>query len=126
MKNIVGCLILLKDDFNNILLIQKGKKKNPGKWQLVGRRKKGKETDDKCINNAIKEDLNTLIFDLEEYGEFNDENNETFMIYTGKIKDFMNLGKNVISSEWVSENRIENIDIEEFSKNVVNDFFKKL
>lgn len=126
MKNIVGCLILLKDDFNNILLIQKGKKKNPGKWQLVARRKKGKETDEKCINNAIKEDLNTLIFDLEEYGEFNDENNETFMIYTGKIKDFMNLGKNVISSEWVSENRIENIDIEEFSKNVVNDFFKKL
>ncbi|MGL4850449.1 MAG: NUDIX hydrolase [Clostridium sp.] len=124
MENINGCYILLKDDFGNILLVQKGKKKNPGKWQLVGRFKKGKETNDKCINNSIKEDLNTLIFDLEEYKTFTIAEIGNILVFTGKIKDFMNHGKNIVNSEWISKSKFETMDTDEISSVILNDFFE--
>ncbi|MGL5417003.1 MAG: NUDIX hydrolase [Clostridium sp.] len=123
MENINGCYVLLKDDFGNILLVQKGKKKNPGKWQLVGRNKKGKESNDKCINNSIKEDLNTLIFDLEEYKSFNISETDNILVFTGKIKDFMNHGKNVVTSEWISKSKFETLDTDEITSVILKDFF---
>lgn len=126
MENSKGCFILLKDDFDNILLIQKGKKKSPGNWQLVGRDKKGKETNDKCIHNVIKEDLNTLVFDLESYDFKSDAEEENYSIYVGKIKDFMNLGKTVLNSEWISRSRLETITIDEFSKKVLTNYFESI
>ncbi|WP_297636670.1 hypothetical protein [uncultured Clostridium sp.] len=126
MENSKGCFILLKDDFNNILLVQKGKKKSPGDWQLVGRDKKGKETNDKCIHNVIKENLNTLIFDLDEYKVIQDSKDENYAIYIGKIKDFMNLGKGVINSEWINSERLSTMVMDDFSKKVLEDYFSNL
>lgn len=125
MGKVIGCSIILKDDFNNVLILKKGKKKKAEGWKCVGRLKKGRETNEKCIINAIKEDLNTLVFDLEPIKEFNlSSNEETILIYSGKIKEYMNLGKNVCEASWINENTIDKYDFIDGEKEILLDYFK--
>ncbi|MDY6012076.1 hypothetical protein [Clostridium sp.] len=126
MKNIIGCSIILKDDFNNILIIKKEQKKNFGLWKCVGRLKKGRENNEKCISNSVKEELNTLIFDLKEIKEFKINDTEDYiMIYEGKIKDYMNLGKKVMDMKWISKKEIENYEFLDGEKELLLEYFKK-
>lgn len=126
MKNIIGCSIILKDDFNNILIIKKEQKKNFGLWKCVGRLKKGRENNEKCISNSVKEELNTLIFDLKEIKEFKIIDTEDYiMIYEGKIKDYMNLGKKVMDMKWISKKEIENYEFLDGEKELLLEYFKK-
>ncbi|GAA0069324.1 hypothetical protein K5V21_09215 [Clostridium sardiniense] len=126
MGNVIGCSIILKDDFNNVLIIKKGSKKSLEPWKCVGRLKKGKESNEKCITNSIKEDLNTLVFDLEPLKEFvvNSETNDSIMIYEGKIKEYMNLGKKVVDMNWISEREIDKYDFIDGEKEVLLEYFK--
>ncbi|MEG1481100.1 hypothetical protein [Clostridium sp.] len=126
MGKVIGCSVILQDDFNNVLIIQKGKKKEKSLWKCVGRLKKGKETNDKCITSSIKEDLNTLIFDLEPLTEyiFDAETNESIMIYSGKIKEYMNLGKNVKMIEWINERTLNNYEFLEGEKEILLEYYK--
>lgn len=117
------CSVIIKDDFNNVLIIAKGKKNDPIKWQLIGRESKGKETKEKCINNCVKEVLNTLLFDLEEVSEFKIEN-QNVNLFKGKLKEYMNLGKNVKEIEWVNENSFENYDFLNGEKELLIKYFK--
>lgn len=125
MGKVIGCSIILKDDFNNVLILKKGNKKETKGWKCVGRLKKGRETNEKCIINAIKEDLNTLVFDLEVIKEFNLSNNEgSILIYSGKIKEYMNLGKKVCESSWINEKIIDQYDFIDGEKEILLDYFK--
>ncbi|WP_194190448.1 hypothetical protein [Clostridium chrysemydis] len=117
------CSVIIKDDFNNVLIIAKGKKNDPIKWQLIGRESKGKETKEKCINNCVKEVLNTLLFDLEEVDEFLIEDQSVYL-FKGKLKEYINLGKNVKEIEWVNEESIENYDFLNGEKELLIEYFK--
>ena len=125
MANIIGCSIIIKDDFNNILIIKKEQKKNFGLWKCVGRLKKGRENNEKCIANSVKEELNTLIFDLKEVKEFKINEEDSIMIYEGKIKDYMNFGKKVMDMKWISEKEIENYEFLDGQKEMLLEYFKK-
>ena len=125
MANVIGCSIILKDDFNNILIIKKEQKKNFGLWKCVGRLKKGRESNEKCIINSVKEELNTLIFDLKEVKEFKINDEDSIMIYEGKIKDYMNLGKKVMDMRWISKSDIENYELLDWQKEMLLEYFKK-
>lgn len=125
MANIIGCSIIIKDDFNNILIIKKEQKKNFGLWKCVGRLKKGRESNEKCIANSVKEELNTLIFDLKEVKEFKINEEDSIMIYEGKIKDYMNFGKKVMDMKWISEKEIENYEFLDGQKEMLLEYFKK-
>ena len=125
MANVIGCSIILKDDFNNILIIKKEQKKNFGLWKCVGRLKKGRENNEKCIINSVKEELNTLIFDLKEVKEFKINDEDSIMIYEGKIKDYMNLGKKVMDMRWISKSDIENYELLDWQKEMLLEYFKK-
>lgn len=125
MANVIGCSIILKDDFDNILIIKKEQKKKFGLWKCVGRLKKGRENNEKCIINSVKEELNTLIFDLKEVKEFKINDEDSIMIYEGKIKDYMNLGKKVMDMRWISKSDIENYELLDWQKEMLLEYFKK-
>lgn len=125
MANVIGCSIIFKDDFDNILIIKKEQKKNFGLWKCVGRLKKGRENNEKCIINSVKEELNTLIFDLKEVKEFKINDKDSIMIYEGKIKDYMNLGKKVMDMRWISKSDIENYELLDWQKEMLLEYFKK-
>lgn len=125
MSNTIGCYIILKDDFNNILIERKGKKSDKT-WKCIGRLKKGRETDEKCISNSVKEDLNTLVFDLESLDEIQIDTNsdDIIKLYSGKIKEYINLGKNVNEISWINERTFENYLFSDIDKKILLKYFK--
>ena len=72
MGKVVRCSIIIYDDFDNVLIAERGKK-NERTWGIFGKEIKGKETDEKCINKTIsntkwiaKNKLNDYNFNEEE------------------------------------------------------------
>ena len=113
MRKIVGCSIIIKDDFNNVLVVQRKVKKNePKKWDIFSRNIRGKESPEKCINRAIKEDLKTIIFDLTLFKEYviDDETGNITLVYTGSVKERVTLHADIIMSKWINLKDIESYD----------------
>ena len=70
MGRIAECSVIIKDDFNNIFIVRRKTKRNePKLWYIVGKKIRWKETEEKCIARAIKDDLKSIIFNLEKLGE---------------------------------------------------------
>ena len=116
MSKVVECSIIIKDDFNNIFIIKRKTKKNqPKYWYTVGRKIKGKESEEKCIARAIKDDLKYIVFNLVKLGEIeNKELEGNTSIYTGELKEKIVLGKDVEEGKWI---KVDNIDEYEFEEN---------
>ena len=87
MSKIAECSLIIKDDFNNIFIIRrKTKRSQPKLWYIVGKKIKGRETEEKCIARAVKDDLKSIVFNLEKVGEMkiNEDNAELCAIYVGE------------------------------------------
>lgn len=126
MANIMECSIVIKDDFKNVFIIQKkAKKKEPKLWYLVGKKIKGKETTEKCINKAIKEDLKTIIFNLEPVFELDINDSETCLVYEGELKERVVYGTEIVDGKWVSEREIDNYEFAPYEKEKLIKYFKK-
>ena len=114
MGKIVGCSVVIKDDFNNILIVQKKVKRNePKLWYLVGRTLRGKETTEKCITRAVKDDLKVNVFDLKIIDEYKINDDENILLYTGNIKESINTGKDITLYKWIG---IDNLNSYEFAE----------
>ena len=81
MSNVKFCSIIIKDDFNNILISKrKGKKADEHLWYVFERKIKGRETPEKCANITTykwinKDDLDDYTFangELEKINAFFD------------------------------------------------------
>lgn len=126
MTNIIECSIVIKDDFNNIFIVQrKTKKKEPKLWYLVGKKIKGKETSEKCINKAIKEDLKTIIFNLEPAFELDINDSESCLVYTGELKERVVYGNEIVDARWISEDEIDKYEFGSYEKEKILKYFKK-
>jgi NUDIX domain len=106
MAKITECSIIIKDDFNNVFIVQRKTKKNePKLWYIIARKLRGKETAEKCISRAIKEDLKSIVFNLEQLSE---ELNEGLvsLLYKGEIKERITYGNDIVEGRWISLNEI--------------------
>jgi len=127
MPRIIESSIIIKDDFNNIYIIRKKAKRNePKLWYLVGRKLRGKDTPEKCVLRAIKEDLKAVIFDLKEYEEINLSEEESCMIFTGELKERVTYGTDVVEGKWVSKEQIEQIELAKEDKEKILRYFNSL
>ena len=55
MSKVIGCSLIVKDDFNNFLILQKKvKRTEPEKWCLITSKLKGKESYEKSINRGVR------------------------------------------------------------------------
>ena len=119
MSKIAECSLIIKDDFNNIFIIRRKTKRNqPKLWYIVGKKIKGRETEEKCIARAVKDDLKSIIFNLKKVGEIkvNEENDELCAIYEGELKEKIVFGNDVSEGKWVSIKELENYDLAEGEK----------
>ena len=114
MRKVVECSIIIKDDFDNIFIIKrKTKKSEPKYWHTVGRKVKGKESEEKCIARAIKDDLKSIVFNLVKLGDIEGkEINEITSVYTGELKEKIVLGKDVEEGKWIKIDDINNYEFE--------------
>lgn len=112
MNKIAECSVIIKDDFNNIFLVMKKTKKNePKLWYNVGRKIKGKESEEKCVTRAIKDDLKSIVFNVERLGEVTNISNEVCAVFKGELKEKVVLGKDVVEGKWVSISDIDKFDL---------------
>ena len=95
MGKVVRCSIIIYDDFDNVLIAERGKK-NERTWGIFGKEIKGKETDEKCINKAIDKDLKCTIFDLKPF------------------KDY---------TKWIAKNKLNDYNFNEEELKILKDFF---
>lgn len=117
------CKIIIKDDFNNVLIIQKKAKRGEEvRWSLVSGELKARETDEKCANRAVNDDLKITVFDLKKIKE-EETNEKLLMVYTGIIKERVICNNNVEKIKWINKKELEKYEIKEIDKNILKEFF---
>ena len=127
MGRVVKCSIVICDDFNAVLIAARGKKKLQKVWSIFGKDIKGKETSQQCVSKAIDKDLNCTIFDMMPFKEYvlDKQNGDISVVYTGKIKHYINTHRDINQVKWITENELGMYDFEEGEKEILIDFFKR-
>ena len=127
MSKLVGCSLIIKDDFNNVLVVKKKVKRGQKEeWSLVNQKARSKESAEKCVNRGAKDILKSIVFDLKSLNEYvvNEENDEVIMTFSGTLKERITLDKNYKEYKWVNNVQLENYEIKEFDKQILNDFLR--
>jgi hypothetical protein len=127
MNKITRTLIIIYDNYENVLVVQRNKDKNnsQGTWSLVGKDLKGKENEEKCITKAVDNELGCLIFNLTPLREYivNEDNGEGLRVYTGIIRERINLHKTINKAEWICEEKLDSYTFSVKEKEILMNFF---
>lgn len=126
MAKQVACSLIIKDDFHNVLILKKKVKRGEiENWSILTSKIRGKESHDKCITRGAKDILKSVIFDVEPFKEYiiDEENDESVMVYTGRIKEKAILDKNYKECKWIGKRNLEDYNFLSLDKDVLNDFF---
>lgn len=129
MGKITTGSLIIKDDYKNVLIIQrKAKKNDPKLWEILQRDIKGKETQEKCIGKMAQRELKTVVFDLTPFKEYviNEEKEELLMLFTGKLKERITLHKDIMMDKWISESELDKYDFVPGHKERLLDYFKSI
>ena len=121
---VVRCKIVIYDDFNNVLIAERGKGKNTPKiWGLFGIEVKGKEDDERCITKAVDKDLKCTIFDLKAFKEIKISDDELLKVFTGTVKEYITTHKSINTVKWIGKKELNNYNFEDEDIHILNDFF---
>lgn len=127
MSKVVKGSVIILDDFNNVLVAErgKGKKDSPKLWGIFGRVLKGKEDGEACIAKIVDKELSCTIFDLSLCKEYilNCESGDLHQIFTGKIREMVSLHKEINKVKWISQQEFNNLDFNEEDKKILLDYF---
>ncbi|MDP4089285.1 MAG: hypothetical protein Q8930_08475 [Bacillota bacterium] len=130
MGKVVSCSVIVLDDFNNVLVAErgKGKKDSPKLWGIFGRALKGKENGEDCISKVIDKELGCTIFDLTPFREYviDTETGDILQVYTGKIREMVSLYKEINRVKWINGFEADNLQFAEGDKNLILDYFNSI
>lgn len=127
MSNVKFCSVIIKDDFNNILISKKkGKKSDENLWYIFERKIKAKETPEKCAHRIIKEDLKTIVFDLNKLCDLNICEGETLSVFTGFLKEKFTYGNNITACKWINKNDLKDYTFAGGELEKINAFFESI
>lgn len=126
MSTVVSCSLIIRDDFNNVLLLKKKVKRGQiEEWSLLNQKKRSKEEHEKTIHRGVKDILKSIVFDLEPLDEYSINEDESTMVYLGILKEKVTLDKNYKEVKWINVNDIDNFEINNLDKKILKDYFKK-
>lgn len=124
MDNVVGCTLVVKDDFNNVLILKKKVKRGQVEsYSLINNKITGKAVTEKTVEKAVKTSIKCNVFDLKPLKEFvvDKESKEKHIIYVGNIKEKPSLDKGYVDFRWISKRQIEDYNLEDFEKEILNE-----
>jgi hypothetical protein len=128
MRNITKTLIVIYDDYNNVLVIKRGKGGNnsSGAWSILGRDLKGKENEEKCITKLVDKDLGCTIFNLAPFKEYtiDEASDDSLLVYTGIIRERVTCHKTIKQVMWINEAKLDAYTFSPNEKKILTDFFK--
>lgn len=122
MSKTIGTKLIIKDDFNNVLILKRKVKRGlPESWCLVGSDLKGKEDIEKCANRAVKDTVKALVFDLEKLGEYviDDTSKDKVAVFQGNIKEKPLLDKGFVDTMWICKRNLIEYNLEDYEKNLL-------
>ena len=124
MEKALKCSIVIYDDFNNVLILQRGKAKKGEMpvWSLFEKEVKGKATLEKTITKAVDKDIKCTIFDLENFKEY-DFDEEKLVVFKGMIKERVTLHKTIADSKWVKLSDLNKYNFNNIDRKIIEDFF---
>ncbi|AOR23810.1 hypothetical protein [Clostridium taeniosporum] len=123
--NIIGCVLILKDDFNNILVLKKKVKRGQKEiWSLLNSPLKGKKDCEKTLSKAANKSLKTVLFELKEFKEFSINEEEAVKVYTGVLRERYVLEKSYDDANWINKNNLEKYEFGELDNRILNEYFK--
>jgi hypothetical protein len=127
MSKVTSCSIVIKDDFKNVFIVKKKVKKNEQEfWHNVGKKLKGRESEEKCISRAIKEDLKSIVFNVEKIDNIvNEENKEIYAVYQGELKTQVTYGNDIVEGAWVSLEELDNFNLAPGEKDKILMYYNK-
>lgn len=128
MAKVVSCSLIIRDDFNNILIIKKRVKRGQKEeWSILNQKIKGKENTEKCINRGVKDILKSIAFDLAEVKEYvvNEIEDESIIVFSGILKEKVTLDKNYKELKWINKNDSDSYEINDFDKKIIRDYFQE-
>jgi hypothetical protein len=130
MSKITKCSVIIYDDFNNILIAErgKGKKDSPKKWGIFGRNMRGKESEEDCISKVVDKTLGCTLFDIQpfrEYGPSEADQEGSLLVFTGKIREMVSLHKDINKVKWIGKREVENYEYNEGEKEIIQDYFNR-
>lgn len=124
MEKVLRCSILIVDDFNNVLVAERGKGKGATKtWGLFGKEIKEKEDEEKCITKAVDKDIKCNIFDLKPFKEYFDEKDNGLKVFIGSIKEYITCHKSINQVKWIGKNDIDKYEFNQEDIKILKDFF---
>lgn len=124
MPKVIGCVLIIRDDFNNVLTLQKKMKRGEKEsFIILNQKLKGKETEEKCVNKCVKDCLKSIIFDLHKTKEYPINDEEAVALYVGLLKERIVLDKAYIDYRWIGKRNIEDLNLEELHKNILIEYF---
>lgn len=125
MSKVTRTSIIIYDDYNNVLIVKKGKNRNTAShiWSLVSKELKGRETEEKCITKAVDHDLSCTIFNLTPFKEYKVGEEEKTLVYTGFIRETVISHKTIESVKWIGKREIDKYDFSPEEKQILSDFF---
>lgn len=120
MGTITKASIIIYDDFNNILIIQRGKAKSDEEavWSLIEKDIKGKATAEKTVIKAVDKDIKCTVFELEEFKKHDDA-----IIFKGMIKERVTLHKTINDCKWVKLSDLNKYMFNETDRKIIEEFF---
>lgn len=123
MNKSAGCTLLIRDDFNNVLVVNKKVKRGEEQtWSLLSEKSRGKESDEKCIDRVVKDALKSIPFETKFVGEYN-SNDEIFKVYSAILREKIVLHKNYKECKWIGKNEIDKFNLLEKDKNILREYF---
>ncbi|WBW94930.1 hypothetical protein [Oceanirhabdus sp. W0125-5] len=126
MEKAKKCIVIIKDDFKNVFLVQKkGKRTEPKMWQLLEVEVSGRSTEDKSIEKMIKKNISSILFNKTAIKDYvlDEETGDILRIYTGQLKERITLHKDFVKNTWIGENKLEDMDIIPEHKEILKDYF---
>ena len=129
MSKVIKSSVIIYDDYNNVLIAErgKGKKDSPKLWGIFGRTLRGKEDGESCVSKVIDKELTCTLFDLAPFKQYPISFEEgVLQVFTGKIKEMVSLHKDINKVKWISAREIENFNFVEGEKEIVLDFLNSV
>lgn len=125
MSKIATWALIIKDDFKNILIIQRKVKRNaPKVWEILQKDIKGKQPEEKQINKMVDKELKSIAFDLVPTKEYIIDEEKSLVVYTGKLKETVTLHKDISMYKWINKNQLDEYDFVQGHKELLVDYFK--
>ena len=125
MAKISTCTLIIRDDFKNVLILQKKVKKGEvDSFSLLTQKLRGRESEEKCVNRAVKDSLKSIIFDLEKLQNYKLNDEEETAVYVGQLKERIVLDKAYKDCKWISKKQIHDFNLDETQKEILSLYFK--